>query len=91
MLGLAPNSISSFAANLGDNSFHSIFASHNQGVFTVTEEMINSGVVDVGNFGCCSGTAQISPNGTPITLIRNADCPVPTENKSWGLIKSRYP
>ena len=90
-LRLVPNSISSFAANVGDNSWHSIFLTHNAAIFTVTEVMVNSGVVDVGGFGCCSGQPQTRVNGTPITLIRDESCPpVPTERMSWGLLKTRH-
>ena len=42
---LIANSISSFAAGGGDNTFHSIFGAHNASIFTVTEVMTNSGVV----------------------------------------------
>jgi hypothetical protein len=88
---LAPNSISSFGANVGDNSFHSAFATYNAGIFTVTEEMINNGVVDPGGFNCCSFTPiDDIPDGTAITLIRDDDCPVPVEKASWGMIKNRY-
>jgi hypothetical protein len=87
---LASNSISSFAANIGDLSFHSSFATHNATIFTVTEQMVNSGVVDVGGFGCCSGIAGSTPDGTPITLIRNDDCSTQSEDRTWGSVKSIY-
>ncbi len=53
----AVNSINSFAANIGDASYHSVFATFNAAIFTQTEAVINSGVVDVGGFGCCALTA----------------------------------
>ena len=68
---LALNSISSFAANLGDASFDSIFGSFNAAIFTPTEVVINAGVVDVGGFGCCTSSAAPGPDGTAITLIRD--------------------
>ena len=88
---LAPNSISSFAANVGDNSYHSAFATHNGAIFTVTEVVINSGVVDPGGFGCCSMNPTALPNGTPLTLIRNQVCSAtPVTRGSWGRLKTRY-
>jgi len=88
---LAPNSISSFAANVGDNAYHSAFATHNATIFTTTEVVINSGVVDPGGFGCCSNTPTVLPNGTPLTLIREEVCsPTPAGGDTWGGLKIRY-
>ena len=71
------SSISSFAANVGDGSFDSIFGSFDPVIFTPTEVLINSGVVDVGGF-CpnapqCPGpfSAPPGPDGSVITLLRN--------------------
>jgi hypothetical protein len=87
---LAPNSISSFAANIGDASYHSAFATHNAGIFSVTETVINSGIPDPGAFGCCSSIPVSIPNATPLTLLRNDDCPVQTQSSTWGRAKSIY-
>ncbi|MCI0856360.1 MAG: hypothetical protein J4N98_06700, partial [Chloroflexi bacterium] len=67
----AVNTISSFSANIGDGSFDSIFGSFNAGIFTVTEAVINAGIIDVGGFGVGSGTAAPGPDGSAITLIRD--------------------
>ena len=70
---LAPLSISSFAANVCDDSFHNVFGSFNPAVFTPTEVVINAGLSDPGGFGGtfnCFGPAVNTPNGTAITLIR---------------------
>ena len=81
------NTVSSFAANIADGSFHSVFATFNAAIFTPTEVVINAGVVDVGGFnfqstlpGCnpCfigSNTAAAGPDGTAVTLIRDEDFP----------------
>lgn len=73
------DSISSFAANIGDGSFHSIFRAYNPAVFTPTEEVVNAGVIDVGGFNAQYGIgAWISPNGPDgavISLIREEDLP----------------
>lgn len=88
---LAPNSISSFAANVGDNAYHSAFATHNGAIFTTTESVVNSGVVDPGGFSCCSMAPTTMPNGTPLTLIRDEVCdPTPTLRETWGTVKIRY-
>lgn len=87
---LAPNSISSFAANIGDNSYHSVFKTFNAGIFLATEVVINSGVVDVGAFGCCSFQPISIPDNLAITIMRPDDCVVQTEQKSWGSLKSIY-
>ena len=68
------NSLSSFAANIGDGSFHSIFGTFNAALFTPTEVVINAGVVDVGGFNNIppvigSFQAAAGPDGTAITLI----------------------
>ncbi len=66
-----PTSISSFSANLGDIAFHDSFApGWNAAIFQVSEDIINAGVVDVGGFGCCTGSTIPGPDVTPITLIR---------------------
>jgi hypothetical protein len=75
------DSISSFAANIGDGSFHSIFGSHNASIFTPTEVVINAGIIDVGGFNAAFGFfigAYVSPNGpdgSVISLIRDEDAP----------------
>jgi hypothetical protein len=69
------NSISTFAANIGDTSFHSVFGAYNPTIFTPTEVIVNSGVVDVGGynamFGIGANAATPGPDGTSvITLVR---------------------
>jgi hypothetical protein len=71
----AMDSISSFSANVSDTSFHSIFATFNPLILSPTEVVINAGVVDVLNLCFCSGAAAPGPDGTAITLIRDADEP----------------
>lgn len=78
------DSISSFAANIGDGSFHSIFGSYNPAIFIPTEVVINAGVVDVGGFnaanpGIGAGNTIPGPDGSAITLIRNEDMPPEVE------------
>lgn len=79
------NTISSFAANIVDTSFHSVFASFNPAILTPTEVIINSGIIDPGGYGCGmdGGFSVLSPDGTAITLIRDAvaeyDCECTTE------------
>jgi hypothetical protein len=72
---LAPNSVASFAANIVDDSFHSIFGSFNGAIFTPTELLINVGVVDVGGFNATYGFGSfvppIGPNGLAISLVRD--------------------
>ena len=71
-----PTSISSFSANLGDIAFHDSFApGWNAAIFQVSEDIINAGVVDVGGFGCCTGSTIPGPDATPITLIRECNTP----------------
>jgi hypothetical protein len=69
------DSVSSFAANIGDGSFHSVFATYNAGIFTPTEVIINSGVIDVGGFNAALGIganlSPFGPDGAVITLIRD--------------------
>jgi hypothetical protein len=69
------DTLASFAANIGDGSFHSIFATFNPGIFTPTERVINAGVIDVGGFNAAFGIgANVSPNGPDgavISLIRD--------------------
>lgn len=66
------DSISSFAANIGDGSFHSIFASYNAMIFAPTELTINSGIVNVGNFPVPSTAGSPKgPDGIAISLIRD--------------------
>lgn len=66
------DSISSFAANISDGSFHSIFASFNAAILAPTELTINSGIVNVGNFPVpfTSGPPN-GPDGIAISLIRD--------------------
>jgi hypothetical protein len=68
----APNSISSFSANIGDGSFHTIFGAYNAGILTPSELVINSGIIDVGGFGVGNAAALAGLDGTPITLVRQA-------------------
>ena len=75
------NSISSFAANIGDGSFHSIFGSYNAAIFTPTEAVINTTppVIDVGGWnqlGYGAWQAPNGPDGSAITLIRDAVLPL---------------
>lgn len=67
----APHSISSFSANIGDNSFHSVFGSFNNAIFAPTELVVNSGIVDVGGMCLCAGVSVNGPDGLAITLIRD--------------------
>ena len=68
-------SISSFAANVVDDSYHSVFQSFNGAIFTPTEVVTNAGVVDVGGFNAVHGfgtnTPVPGPNGLAISLIRD--------------------
>ena len=66
------DSVSSFAANVGDASWHQIFASFDATIFAPTEVVTNSGVVNVGGL-LPLGTllAPTAPDGTAITLIRD--------------------
>ena len=75
---LAPNSISSFAANISDTSFHSIFApGWNAAIFAASEVVQNANVVDVGGFNAAFGfgffQAAQGPDGEAITLIRECE------------------
>ena len=67
----AVNSISSFAANVGDGSFHSVFATFNAALFTPTEVVTNAGIPNVGNFPNLRGDPNpaLGPDGLAITLI----------------------
>lgn len=67
-------SISSFGANIVDTSFHSIFGSFNNSIFTPTEVVINAGIVDPGGFGIGLAAAP-GPDGSAISLIRDEDAP----------------
>lgn len=73
------DSVSSFAANIGDGSFHSIFGSFNPAIFAPTEVVINAGIIDVGGFNATFGIgaycSPAGPDGTAITLIRDQDLP----------------
>ena len=79
------DSLSSFAANIADGSFHSVFGSFNPGVFTVTEVVVNAGVIDVGGFNATFGiganAAAAGPDGAAITLIRDEIIYVPVDVK----------
>lgn len=66
------NTISSFSANIGDTSFHSVFGSFNPLIFTPTEAVINAGIIDVLGLCFCAGNAALGPDGSVITLIRDA-------------------
>ncbi|MFC1896278.1 hypothetical protein ACFL0Q_06410 [Thermodesulfobacteriota bacterium] len=90
------NSISSFAANIVDSSFHSIFGSFNPVIFTVTEDLINAGINDPGNYLIAEDVSAPGPDGSAITLIRETipdyvdikpqSCPNPLNPKSQGSI-----
>lgn len=70
------NTLSSFSANIGDTSFHSVFNTFNAAIFTPTEVVVNAGVLDVLGLCFCSGNDAAGPNGKAITLIRDAPpCP----------------
>ena len=78
------NSISSFAANIGDASYHSTFGSFNGAIFTTTEVVINTGVIDVG--GLCPGcalSAAAGPDGTAISIIRDGPKDDPDNQFRW--------
>jgi hypothetical protein len=80
----AQNTISSFSANFGDTSFHSVFAAYNAAMFTATEQVINSGTIDVGGMCPCVGNAAMGPDGLAITLIREEICdPDPRTQGYW--------
>jgi hypothetical protein len=91
----AVNTISSFAANIVDTSFHSIFATYNPTIFTPTEVVQNSGVMDPGNYNIAPFTTVSAPDGTAITLVRDTrkvgidikpgSCPNPLNVKSKGV------
>lgn len=72
----AVNSINSFAANIGDASFHHVFATFNAATFTPSEVVINSGIINVG--GLHPSGALVAPpagsDGLAITLIRDISC-----------------
>lgn len=84
------NSISSFAANIVDNCYHSVFANFNAGIFTATERLINAGVVDVGGFNAInffgSNKPAPGPNGLAISLIRDEEvlAAIPAVS-AWGV------
>lgn len=83
----APNSISSFSANTGDVSYHTVFGGFDATILTPTEVIVNAGVIDVGGFGCCNMIAVPGPDGTAITLLRNEmkeDGSIPTVSE-WGI------
>ena len=73
------DSISSFAANVGDGSFHSVFGSYDASIFTPTEVVINAGIIDVGGFndalGIGANVSPAGPDGIVISLIRDEDAP----------------
>ncbi len=74
----AVNSISSFAANIGDGSYHSVFASFNAATFTASEVVINSGIINVGGQHPTGALSSPPPgsDGLAITLIRDISCEV---------------
>jgi hypothetical protein len=69
------NSISSFAANVSDASFHSIFGAYNPAIFRPTEVMVNAGILDPGNFNIFGDNPAPGPDGSAITLIREEGLP----------------
>jgi hypothetical protein len=71
----APFTLSSFSANVGDTSFHSVFDSFNAGIFMATELVVNAGIVDVLGLCFCAGNAAAGPDGKAITLIRESNAP----------------
>jgi hypothetical protein len=79
----AQDSISSFSANIGDTSFHSVFNSFNVNIFTPTEAVVNAGVIDVGSLcpSSCALNAAAGPDGLAITLIRNGTIEVAVDIK----------
>jgi hypothetical protein len=91
----AVNTISSFAANVVDSSFHSIFATYNPVIFTPTEVVQNSGILDPGNYLIAESTTVSAPDGTAITLVHDirkvgidikpGSCPNPLNVKSKGV------
>ena len=83
---LAPNSISSFAAAIGDGSFHAIFGNFDATIFMATEVVINAGVADPGGFGCCSFEPALGPDGTAITLIRDEAPTAIPMLPAWALV-----
>jgi hypothetical protein len=84
------NSISSFAANIVDDSYHSVFQSFDAGIFTPTEVLINAGVVDVGGFNAANGFGSNKPapgpDGLAISLIRDEVALAIPILPTWGLI-----
>jgi hypothetical protein len=91
----AANSISSFAANIVDTSFHSIFGSYNAAIFTPVEVVQNSGVLDPGGYQIAEFTTVSAADGDAITLVREwikvdvdikpGSCPNPLNVKSKGV------
>lgn len=73
------DSIGSFAANVADGSFHSIFRSYNPTIFTPTEMVVNSGRIDIGGFnqqfGIGAHVPPFGPDGSVITLVRDERMP----------------
>ncbi|UCH75043.1 MAG: hypothetical protein JSU82_04130, partial [Rhodospirillales bacterium] len=67
----AQYTLSSFSANIGDTSFHSVFDAFNALIFTPSEVVINAGVVDVDGLCFCTGNAAPGPDGKAITLVRD--------------------
>lgn len=69
------NTLSSFAANIADGSFHSVFATFNGSIFKPTEVIVNTGIIDVGGFNAQFGigawNSPFGPDGSAITLIRD--------------------
>ncbi len=65
--------LSSFSANIGDTSFHSVFDSFDPLIFTPTEVVVNAMIVNVdGLCPFCASNAALGPDGKAITLIRDA-------------------
>ena len=85
----AQNTISSFSANMGDTSFHSVFDAFNPSIFTLTEVVTNAGIIDVGGLCTCAGFAAPGPDGKAITLIRDIiTCPPDFVDADLLLLKS---
>lgn len=86
-LGL--DSVSSFAANVSDTSFHSVFATYEPTIFTPTEQIINAGIIDVGGWNAIIGNgayaAAPGPDGLAISLLRDEQPAVP-DHTDGGLI-----
>jgi len=83
---LGVNSLSSFAANISDGSYHSVFATYEPTIFTPTELVINAGVIDVGGWNAVVGNGTYlsvnGPDGLAVSLIRDETSSVPFNTTS---------